>query len=237
MKPTVLLDEATTPEGDHLGLYAHDGKYFLKANGAQLMTSFATASEEELARLACAPLRPARQPHVLIGGLGLGYTLAAACRALPQGGARFTVVELLPEVVRWNRTHLAALHPGLWEDPRIEVRTGDVREAIADAGEESYGAILLDTDNGPEAFVGQGNDALYTAEGLRALARVLKPGGLLGVWSAQDDPKFEKRLRQAGYDVSRSEVPAAHRGKRKRRHLIWLARKGSYPSQRHHHHA
>lgn len=234
MKPTVLLAEAQTPEGDHLGLYTHDGQLFLKANGAQLMTSHATASEEELARLGCAPLRQAAQPHILIGGLGLGYTLAAAREVLPQGGARFTVVELVPEVVRWNKTHLASLHPGLWEDPRVEVQIGDIGDLLPTA-EDRFGAILLDTDNGPEAFVGRKNDSLYSAEGLRLLGRALKPGGLLAIWSARDDAAFEKRLRQAGYDVSQEEVPAAHRGKRKRRHLIWLARNGTYPSKRHTH--
>lgn len=231
MKPTVLLAEATTPEGDHLALYSHDGRYFLKANGAQLMTSFSHGSEEELARLGCAPLKQATKPHVLIGGLGLGYTLAEACRVLPQKGARFTVAELVPEVVAWNKAHLSHLHPGLWEDPRVGYHFGDVGELIGKSSEE-FNVIMLATDHGPEAFVGQNNDALFTKEGLGTLAAALKVGGLLAIWSAKDDKTFEKRLRLAGFDVSRAEVAAASRGKQRRRHIIWLARNGDYQAQR-----
>ena len=231
MKPTVVLAEATTPEGAVLTLLEHDGKYFLQADGAQLMTSFAHGSEEELARLACGPFRSVRQPRILIGGLGLGFTLAEACRALPQKRAVFEVAELLPEIVEWNRSHLAHLHPGLWEDERVEVRVGDVAEVIRDSG-DGYHAILMDVDNGPEAFTGQHNNALYRGEGLAALGQALKDGGLLAVWSATDDPGFERRLRKAGFDVTRETVAAAHKGKRKRQHTIWLARKGQYQPTR-----
>ncbi|NNM30105.1 MAG: hypothetical protein HKO57_11325, partial [Akkermansiaceae bacterium] len=225
MKPTVKLGEATTPEGAVLTLLEHDGNYFLMADGAQLMTSFAHGSEVELARLGCAPFRGVRQPHVLIGGLGLGFTLAAACAALPQKRARFEVAELIPEIVAWNREHLRDLHPGLWDDPRVAVREGDVGDLLRDSKGE-YHVILLDTDNGPEAFTGAANDSLYTMGGLRTAHAALKEGGLLAVWSALDDKSFERRLHKAGFDVARESVPAAHKGKRKRRHTIWLARKG-----------
>lgn len=231
MKPTVKLGEATTPEGSELVLLEHDGAFSLMAGGAQLMTSFAHGSEEELARLGCAPFRQVGQPRVLIGGLGLGYTLASACRALPQKRAHFVVAELVPEIVRWNREFLCGLHPGLWEDPRVEVREADVAPLIRSA-ENEYHAILLDTDNGPEAFTGSANNALYTLRGLRQARAALKEGGLLAVWSALDDKSFERRLRQAGFEVTRENVAAAHKGKRKRRHTIWLARNGRYQTQR-----
>jgi spermidine synthase len=229
MKPTVVLAEATTPEGAVLTLLEHDGNYFLQADGAQLMTSFAHGSEEELARMACAPFRSVRQPRILIGGLGLGFTLAEACRALPQKRAVFEVGELIPEIVDWNRQHLAHLHPGLWEDARVEVRLGDVAELVR-SNRDGYHAILLDIDNGPEAFTGQHNNALYRGEGLANLRAALKDGGLLAVWSATDDPGFERRLQKAGFDVTRETVAAAHKGKRKRQHIIWLARKGQFQS-------
>jgi spermidine synthase len=169
---------------------------------------------------------------VLIGGLGLGYSLAEACRALPQKGAQFTVAELDPELVSWNKSHLGHLHPGLWEDPRIRIHRGDVGKLIA-SSKEAFSAILIDTDNGPEAFTGENNDALYTLAGLNQMAAALKHGGLGAIWTATEDKSLQKRLREAGFEVSRAEAPAAHRGKQRRRHVIWLARNGEYEHKRH----
>jgi spermidine synthase len=230
MKPTVQLADTSTPEGVHLALFAHDGHYFLQVDGVQLMTSFSHGPEEHLARIGCAPFRAAGQPRILLGGLGLGYTLAAASQALPQKRAAFIVAELVPELAQWNQEHLSHLHPGLWEDPRIKVRTAAVRELMREAG-EGYHAILLDTANGPETCAGAANDDLYTPDGLRIAAEALKEGGLLAVWSATTDPSLEKRLRNADFDVTRELVPAVHKGKQKRHHVIWLARKGTYQSQ------
>ncbi len=232
MKPIVQLAEATTPDGSHLALCEHDGKYFLKADGAQLMTSFAHASEEHLARVACASSRPAAQPRILIGGLGLGYTLAEACRALPQSRAHFTVAEIVPEVLQWNRQHLSHLHPGLWDDPRVSVEFVDI-VALLQSAPMPYNVIILDADNGPEAVAGSHNKGLHTVAGLDLAHGALKEGGLLAVWSATSDPGIEKRLRNAGYDVTTELVPAAHKGKRRRQHTVWLARKGTYQSQHH----
>ena len=230
MKPTVQIAETTTPEGVHLALCEHDGTLFLKADGAQLRTSFAHASEEHLARLACSPFRPAAQPRILIGGLGLGYTLAEACRALPQARARFTVAEPVAALADWNRRYLAALHPGLWDDPRVTILCQEPGAVLANAS-ESFHAILLDTDQGPDAFSGTGLHAPDAAAGLDLAHAALKDGGLLGVWSASPHPGFEKRLRNAGFDVCTESVPAAHKGKQQRQHLVWLARKGIYQSQ------
>jgi len=230
MKPTVILAETTTPEGAVLSLLEHDGNYFIQADGAQLMTSLAHGSEDALARLGCAPFISVRQPRILIGGLGLGFTVAEVCRCLSQKRGVFEVAELLPDVVAWHREHLKQLHPGLWEDKRVEVLTRDVAVVMRENA-DTYQAILLDVDNGPEAFTGKRNNALYSASGLAIAKNALKEGGLLAVWSALDDPGFETRLRQAGFDVTAETVPAAHKGKRKRQHTIWLARKGVYESQ------
>lgn len=230
MKPIALLAETTTPAGDHLALHSHDGNYFLKLNGAQVMTSFAHGAEDELARQGCAPVQRATKPQVFIGGLGMGYTLAEACRALPQKGAQFTVAERLPELVQWNKSHLGHLHPGLWEDSRVAIYGGDFGDLMA-GSPEAFHVILLDTQSGPEGISSENNDALYTIEGLQRLAAALKQGGLLAIWSADDDQTLERRLREVGFDVNRVEAPAAHRGKRKRQHSICLARNGQYEAQ------
>lgn len=228
MKPTVQIAETTTPDGAHLALCEHDGTHFLKMDGAQLRTSFAHASEEHVARLACRPFRPAAQPRILIGGLGLGYTLAEACRALPQSRAHFTVAEPVPALAAWNRDHLGHLHAGLWDDLRVAVVHEEAASLMA-AAPETFHAIVLDTDPGFDAGSGPGSP--YGAAGLDLAFAALKDGGLLGVWSARPHPGFEKRLRLAGFEVSTELVPAAHKGKQQRQHLVWLARKGTYQSQ------
>lgn len=230
MKPQIILAETTTPEGEPLSLVSHDGHFHLQSRGDKLMTTFSHGSEEELARLGCAPSRPARQPLILIGGLGFGYTLAAATEALPQKGARFLVAEQVPAIVEWNQTHLRELHPQLWEDDRILVETLPVQEVMAEH-EEAFAAILLDVDNGPWAFQDEANQALYSASGLQAIKRALKNGGMLAVWSVRHDKAFEKELHKAGFEVSCEKVPASKKGKQNRFHTIWLARKGTYQPQ------
>jgi spermidine synthase len=231
MKPTVCLAETTTPAGDHLELLNHDGHFYLTVDGVQLTTSFAHGAEEELAKLGCAPVQGATKPHVLIGGLGLGYTLAAASQTLRQKGARFTVAEPIPELVRWNKGPLADLHPGLWDDPRVAVHHGDGATLLANSP-AAFSVILLATDRGSAVLAGENFEALYSVAGLKTMAAALKQGGVLAIWSASEDKSLEKRLRQTGFDVSRAEAPAAHRGKQKRRHTIWLARNGEYQPQR-----
>ena len=231
MKPIVQIAEAWAPDGSHLALCEHDETYFLKADGVQLLTSFAHASEQHLARLACAPFRPAAQPRILIGGLGLGFTLAEACRALPQSRAQFTVAEVVPELHQWNRRHLGHLHPGLWDDPRVTVCYQGLAELLAAAAASApFNAILIDADHGLHTMTEPGH-GLHSAAGLDLARGALKEGGLLAVWSAGSDPAFEKRLRNSGFVVDTELVPAAHKGKRRRQHTICLARKGSYQSQ------
>jgi len=230
MIPYRKLAETKTPEGEPLELFEHDGSYFISSNGQRLMTSVAHGSEEELARIACQPFRAARQPKVLIGGLGMCYTLAAAVETLPQKGATFIVAELTEGILEWNRTYMKDLHPGLLDDPRVVVKLQPVQKLIASAQGE-YSAIMLDVDNGPSAFHGEANDSIYSLEGILAAKNALKEGGLLAVWSAYPDVKYTKLLRKAGLDVSVIEVPAAHKGRKNRLHTIWIAKKGAYISQ------
>ncbi len=230
MKPYIKLAETLTPEGEALELFQHDENYFISSNGQKLMTSLAHGSEEELARMACQPFRSAKQPKVLIGGLGMCFTLAAAVESLTQKGATFVVAELTEAILEWNQTHMKSMHPGLLDDPRVEVRVKPVQKIMGDANEE-YSAIMLDVDNGPSAFHGEDNDSLYTLEGIDLAKNALKNGGVLAVWSAYYDPKYTKLLRKAELDVSVVEVPAAHKGRKNRLHTIWIAKKGEYVSQ------
>ena len=229
MKPQIILAETTTPEGEPLTLVSHDGYFHLQSRGEKLMTTFSHGSEEELAHLGCAASRPARQPIVLIGGLGFGYTLAAATEALPQKGAKFVVAEQSPEIVNWNQTHLRELHPKLWEDDRILIEPVPVQNLIQE-NEETFAAILLDVDNGPWAFQDEANEALYSLNGLHAAKQALKTGGVLAIWSVRHDKAFEKTLLKAGFTVTCEKVPATKKGKQNRFHTIWLARKGEYQS-------
>ena len=194
MKHYIKLAETTTPEGEPLELYQHDNEFFISSHGERLMTSVAYGSEEELARMACQPFRGARQPRVLIGGLGMCYTLGAAVETLPQDGAQFVVAELTEGIVEWNKTYLKELHKGLLDDQRIEIKISPVQKLIAQANQE-YSAIMLDVDNGPSAFHGEENESLYTLEGLLAAKAALKDGGVLAVWSAYPDKKFTKLLK------------------------------------------
>ncbi len=230
MKPYKKLAETLTPEGESLELYQHDDSFFISSNGQRLMTSLAHGSEEELARMACQPFRSARQPVVLIGGLGMCFTLSAAVESLGQRGARFVVAELTSAILEWNQTYMKSIHPGLLDDSRVEVRIKSVQKIMAESP-AVFSAIMLDVDNGPSAFHGEANDSLYTLEGIHLAKNALKDGGILAVWSAYSDPKYTKLLRKAGFDVSVVEVPAAHKGRKNRLHTIWLAKKGEYVSQ------
>jgi spermidine synthase len=198
MKPHHNLAETKTPDGARLSLHEHDGSYCIRLNGQDLMHSVTSASEILLGELAAAHLSKNASARVLIGGLGLGYTLKAV---LAKAGAKAVVEvgELMPEVVEWNRTFMAGLNGRLLEDPRVHVRLGDVVDTISRARPASYDAILLDVDNGPTPMVRAGNVRLYGPRGLDILKARLKPGGRLAIWSASPDRSFESRLRAAGF--------------------------------------
>jgi spermidine synthase len=221
MKRVTLLDTAAMPGGGELALYQHGQDFIIKVPGGQdLMSTRTYGSAEALAEIACAELAGRERPRVLIGGLGVGFTLASALHHLGQD-AEVVVAELVPGVVQWNRGPLGehAGHP--LRDGRVVVREVDVAIILREEG-RAFDAILLDVDNGPEGLTQKGNDWLYSRAGLNVIQRTLRPKGVLAVWSAGTDPAFSKRLRKAGFEVD--EIPVrAHRGKGAR-HLIWVAR-------------
>ena len=228
MKRVKLLDTAPIP-GDRgeLGLYEHGQDFVIKVMGGQdLMSTRTHGSADALAEIACTEIAGLERSRVLIGGLGMGFTLAAALRHLGHD-AEVVVAELVPGVVEWNRGPLGerAGHP--LQDERVTVQEIDV-SLLLRAGGRSFDAILLDVDNGPEGLTRKGNDWLYSRAGLNASYQALRASGVLAVWSAGSDRGFTKRLGQAGFEVK--EIPVrAHRGKGAR-HLIWVARvPGSRP--------
>lgn len=221
MNPWVVIDQASVPgDGGEMKLLQRAHEYTINVKNEELMNSRLHGSEDALAELTCSPLTN-RRPSVLIGGLGMGFTLGAALEHLGPK-ARVVVAELVPAVIQWNRTYLADLAGRPLEDARVTVRQGDVRGVIQEKA-QAYDAILLDVDNGPEGLTHEGNDRLYTPAGLAAAKNALKPGGVLAIWSAFPDKKFTKRLRTGGFDIE--EVPVRARGTRGRWHHIWLARK------------
>lgn len=221
MKPTETLARETTPDGEELVLSRRDGVYLLSVDGMELMTSRAHGSEDALARLALEAIAERGAPRVLVAGLGFGYTLRAALDHLPRR-ARVVVCEVFPSLVAWNRGPLAELASRPLDDPRVKVVQADVRMLLA--GHERFDAILLDVDNGPEAFTLRSNDRLYTAAGLARLSRSLTARGVLAVWSAAADPAFVSRLRRAGFET-RTERVSARGGAKGRRDAIFVARR------------
>jgi len=219
MKPQHTLGQSRTPDGGEIVLYERDGAYVIRVNGLELMTSRAHGSEEELARLALAKVTR-KKPKVLVGGLGMGYTLRAVLDAVPKS-AKIMVAEILPIVVIWNRSELAHLAGFPLDDPRVAVVERNVAEIIA-AGPSAFDAVLLDVDNGPAALTVDVNERLYGASGLAAIRRCLRPGGVLGVWSSDPDRAFERRLAKAGFRVSTETVPA-RRGAKGPKHTIFIA--------------
>jgi spermidine synthase len=213
------LDTATAPGGGELKLMRRGAEYSIMAGAIELMNSRLSGSEQALATLACERIRGRKKPQMLIGGLGMGFTLRAALAELPAD-AGVTVAELVPAVVAWARGPLAHIFDGSLEDPRVTVREADVG-ALIGAARGGFDAILLDVDNGPGGLTTPANDSLYAPAGLAAARRALRPGGVLAVWSSGPDDRFTRRLRQAGYAVEEVRV-RAHAG-RGARHVIWLA--------------
>jgi spermidine synthase len=221
MTPWVLLERAQVPgNGGELRLYGRNDEFSIKIAGrGELMNSRVHGSEDALAEHTCARLAGCPQPHLLIGGLGMGFTLAAALRHLGDQ-AQVVVAELVPAVVAWNRGALGepAGHP--LRDPRVSVRETDVGRLLL-AGEQAYDAILLDVDNGPEGLTRKENDWLYGVDGLNAAYAALRPGGVLAVWSAGPAREFAQRLRKVGLEVE--EVRVRAHGSKGARHIIWFA--------------
>jgi spermidine synthase len=222
MNPWVLLDKVEVPgDGGEMKLYQRAHEFSISVKNEELMNSRMHGSEDALAELACKRVADRKSPRVLIGGLGMGFTLGAALEHLGPN-AEVVVAELVSAVVKWNRTHLADLAGRPLEDSRVTVRESDVGLVIKEAT-AAFDAIMLDVDNGPDGLTHELNDRLYTHGGLAAAKAALKPGGILAVWSAEPDKAFSKRVRGSGFKME--EVTVRARKTKGRRHTIWLAEK------------
>ena len=221
MIPWQLLDSARVPgENGDLCLYRRDGEFSIRVDGAELMNSRVHGSEDAMAELACARIASLPCPRVLIGGLGMGYTLAATLNRLGTE-SEVVVAELVPAVVAWNRGPLADLAGRPLADDRVTVRETDVAQII-EAEQRAYDAILLDVDNGPRGLTRKSNDRLYTGTGLEAAYAALRPAGVFALWSASPNRAFGRLLRKAGFAVDEEQVRA--RGPRGGGyHTIWIA--------------
>lgn len=220
MKPRVKLAAARTPDGSEMVLYQHDRDFYIEINGQDLMQSRHHESELALARLGCAHLAGRRETSVLVGGLGLGYTLRQALDLLaPQ--AKVVVGELMAAVVEWNREFLGVLNGQPLADPRVELKSGDVFKLIA-TSKGGFDAILLDVDNGPRAMTDVGNHRLYGYAGIVACRAALRDQGCLAVWSAEPSKDYEQLLVSCGFQVCRYRVPA-HLGSKSHSRFVWVA--------------
>jgi len=222
LKPWELLGEARAPDGTLMALTRRDREYVILADGKLLMSSRMHGSEEALATFACHHARTLERPSVLIGGLGMGFTLRATLDLLPPA-ASVIAAELVPAVVEWNRRALRTLAGAPLEDPRVRVEVGDVGDILR-TSVGRFDAVLLDVDNGPDAFTSSANGGLYDDRGLAAAHAALTRDGVLAVWSAWGDRRFEQRLRHAGF-VVRVEHVRARLKKGGPRHTIFLGYK------------
>ena len=222
MQPRELIDTAPIPGGQELKLYRRGNDHMIVLDRNELMSSRMSGSEKALAVMTLERLKERKDPHLLIGGYGMGFTLRAALAGLGQGG-RVTLVELVPKIIEWARGPMVELAAGCLDDPRVRLIEGDVTAEIASA-RGSYDAILLDVDNGPDGLTAPANDRLYSASGLATAKAALKPGGILAIWSAAPDAAFTRRLRDAGFLVDEVAVKARDNGKGPR-HVIWFALK------------
>ncbi len=222
MKPERLIDRTPTPGGDELFLYERDGVFTLRIGGIELMTSRAHESEEELAWMAMKLVDRRLRPRVLVGGLGMGYTTRAVLDSTPRP-SEVVVSELLPAVVEWNRQHIGHLAGRPMDDPRVKIVERDIWEVITDSP-DGFDVILNDVDNGPGGCALEQNEKLYSAAGLAAIRRCLRPGGVLGVWCVEDDPRFVKALSSAGFKA-RAETVFARNVARGHRHTVFTGQR------------
>ena len=222
MNPLELLGETRTPDGSDMKLVRRGSEYIILANGRSLMSSRMHGSEEALADFACRRAAKLEQPGVLIGGLGMGFTLRATLDLLPPD-AVVVVAELVSAVVQWNRGPLGPLAGHPLKDKRVRVEINDVADTLR-CSSGQFDAVLLDVDNGPSAFTASDNAGLYDDRGIAAAFAALKMGGVLAVWSAREDRKFEQRLRYGKFAVEVNTVRARLK-KGGPRHTIFVAQK------------
>lgn len=221
MIPWAELDTTTTPDGENeVTLYQRGTEFSIRVNGQELMNSRVHESEKALAALACEKIREKKNSRVLIGGLGMGFTLASALEQLPEK-VEVVQVELLPAMVTWHERFLGHLCSQCVSDPRVRVETVDLVDYLR-SGTSRFDAVILDVDNGPEALTQEGNSQLYDDAGLWTLKNRLKPGGVLAVWSAGESAFFTRRLKSAGFR-SKTHTVYARPNKKGGRHTIWIA--------------
>ena len=227
MNPWKLLGRAQTPGGGaELVLRQRDTEFSIRADNLELMNSRVYGSEEAMAKMGCQNLSKHPRPRVLIGGLGMGYSVRTALDILGDD-AQVVVAELVPAVVEWNRGVLADLAGRPLDDRRVELHVGDVVQLIKTARGE-YDAIMIDVDNGAESIVRKGNDWLYSLPGLTTTYAALRPGGIMAMWSAGPQPAFVRLLRRAGFEVDEVKVRARGGSNRKggAHHVVWIATRG-----------
>lgn len=221
--PWEEIDRAKVPgQKEDIILRKRGQEFSIRIAETELMNSRVHGSEDALAKLTCNCIKTKSNPKILIGGLGMGYTLAAALEQ-SKPDTQIIVAELIPAVVKWNQEHLGHLAGNPLEDKRVVVEKVDVAKIIRQK-KSAWDAILLDVDNGPEGLTRKANDFLYNRSGLNTFFLALRPGGILSVWSSKDDETFTRRLRQCGFQIKIQTVRARKTGKGAR-HIIWLAEK------------
>ncbi|MGB0579144.1 MAG: hypothetical protein ACPGVU_05515 [Limisphaerales bacterium] len=228
MKPYVKLAESKMPDGTTYSLHQHDGKIFLKYNGFDLMSTALTFSEQMLAEVGCSqlladsPSRPSH-PKVLIGGLGLGFTLKRTLELIGSP-ATVDVAELMPPLIEWNRTHLVEHNGPLLEDPRTNIIQGDLFDIVSANKPGSYDSLLLDIDNTPDDLITSGNSRLYTPQFLQKLKKLITPAGCIAYWLSEPAPKFKKLLGKTGFSVA-EHASKDHKNSKRSRHCLLVARR------------
>jgi len=220
MKPRELLGSGIAPDGNILTLYREAAGFVVRIGNEVLMSSRSHGSEQEMAAIGLAPALRSTRPRVLVGGLGLGFTLRASLDVLPPN-AEVVLAELFPCVVEWNRGPLAPLSHDALSDRRVKLVVGDVLDVVRAPG-SGFDAILLDVDNGPEALITLGNREIYSPRGVGLMCAALRPAGTLAVWSAAGSKAFERTMARAGLRVTVERLAARHDSTKGGRHYLFL---------------
>ena len=223
MKPRVRLASTKTKNGLDVFLYAHDDSFGIYIDGKELMHSKASASECYLGKIGVSHLINAEKSRILIGGLGLGFTLKSVL-SHSSSFVKVDIVEIIPEIIDWNKTFLHGLNGSLLEDPRVNVVNADVSEIIFDTQSNFYDGIILDLDNGPVPMVDENNAKLYECSGIKKMNRKLRSNGRIAIWSAGPDLDFEDMLKINSISFSKIQAKA-HQGAKRARHLIYVINK------------
>ena len=223
MKPRVRLASTKTRNGLDVFLYAHDDSFGISIDGKELMHSKASASECYLGKIGVSHLINAEKSRILIGGLGLGFTLKSVL-SHSSPFVKVDIVEIIPEIIDWNKTFLHGLNGSLLEDARVNVVNADVSEIIFDTQSNFYDGIILDLDNGPVPMVDENNAKLYECSGIKKMNRKLRSNGRIAIWSAGPDLDFEDMLKINSINFSKIQAKA-HQGAKRARHLIYVIKK------------